>query len=149
MPPDYVGKRSTKPYSPLTNGGVFQLDGGGQVYAGQRDDPFFVDIGSIFDLGGLRPFNTAHVIPLKNGQGRDNVAGFNIHTTALQLPKTFLVNDACDGTAEDTDCVIGVWSTADRERNYRTAGAESGSGPWVQVSRLGNPLVNELCFLWH
>lgn len=144
QPPDNVGKRSTLPYYPFTAGGVNTLSGGGQVFVGQRDDPFFVDIGSIFDLGGLRPFNSVHAIPLKDGVGKDNVGGFNTHTTSLQLPKSALVNGSCDGTAGDTDCVIGVWATAERATIItRSFGAESGSGGWVQVSRLGNPLVNE------
>jgi len=144
MPPDNVGKRSTKMYPPLTAQGIYNLDGGGKVFTGQRDDPFFVDIGSIFDLGGLRPFNAAHVIPLKTQEGKDNIANFNIHTTALQLPKSDLVVEACDNTAADTDCVIGVWATAERAAVItRSFGQETGSGGWVQVSRLGNPLVNE------
>jgi hypothetical protein len=144
MPPDYVGKRSTRPYPPLRQQAIYGLSGGGQVFVGQRDDPFFVDIGSIFDLGALRPFNAAHLIPLKTMNGKDNVGGFNTHTTALQLPKSALVTGDCDGTAGDTDCVIGVWATADRATVItRSFGAETGSGGWVQVSRLGNPLVNE------
>lgn len=144
QPPDYVGKRSTRPYSPLTAAGVNGLSGGGLVFVGQRDDPFFVDIGSIFDLGGLRPFNPVHIIPLNQTVGKDNVGGFNTHTTALQLDKSALVNSNCDGSAGDTDCVIGVWATAERATVItRSFGAESGSGGWVQVSRLGNPLVNE------
>ncbi len=144
MPPDYVGKRSTKPYPPLRTAAIYGLTGGGSVFVGQRDDPFFVDIGSIFDLAGLRPFNPAHVIPLKATTGKDNVAGFNTHTTALQLPKTALVTGACDGTAGDTDCVIGVWATSERAATItRSFSDETGSGGWVQVGRLGNPLVNE------
>lgn len=143
QPPDNVGRRSTQFY-PYTNSTVYSLTGGGKVFVGQRDDPFFVDIGSIFDLGGLRPFNQAHVIPLRTADGRDNIAGFNIHTTALQLPKSALVKNTCDNTAANTHCVIGVWSTAERAAIItRTAGAETGSGAWIQVSRLGNPLVNE------
>jgi hypothetical protein len=144
MPPDYVGKRSTRPYYPITAAAIYNLSGGGKVFVGQRDDPFYVDIGSIFDLGALRPFNTAHLLPLKNTDGKDNVGGFNTHATALQLPKDALVSGDCDGTATDADCVIGVWATAERASVItRSFGDESGSGPWVQVSRLGNPLVNE------
>ncbi len=144
MPPDYVGKRSTRPYYPFTAAGIYDLSGGGKVFVGQRDDPFFVDIGSIFDLGALRPFNAAHLIPLKKGEGKDNVGGFNTHTTALQMDKDALVNGNCDGSASDADCVIGVWATAERAAVItRSFGDETGSGGWVQVSRLGNPLVNE------
>jgi hypothetical protein len=144
QPPDNVGKRSTSPYAPLANGGIYPLTGGGKVFVGQRDDPFFVDIGSIFDLGGLRPFNPAHLIPLPKATGIDNIGGYNIHTTALQLPKSALVNAACNNTPGNAKCVIGVWSTAERAQTItRTGGAEAGSGGWIQVSRLGNPLVNE------
>lgn len=144
QPPDFVGKRSTQPYGALRQGATYPLTGGGQAFVGQRDDPFFVDIGSIFDLGGLRPLNAAHLVPLKNSTGKDNIAGFNIHTTALQLPKTNLTSASCDGTAGDPDCVIGVWATAERRATTtRTGGTESGSGAWIQVARLGNPLVNE------
>lgn len=145
MPPDSVGRRSTTPYAPLRQSAIYPLNGGGQVFVGQRDDPFFVDIGAIFDLGGLRPFNAAHVIPLKNTVGKDNIGGFNTSTTALQLPKSALLSNACDNTAANGNCVIGVWSTAERATTTtRSSGAVNGSGGWVQVSRLGNPLVNEV-----
>ena len=85
--------RSTPAYDALAAAAVTTLDGGIKVFAGQRDDPFFVDLGSIFDLAGLRPFNSAHVIPLPNTPGVDSVAGFNTHSIALQIPIANLTKD--------------------------------------------------------
>ena len=77
--PANIGPRSTPDY-PTTAGGAIQgLGGGVTVFAGQRDDPFFVDLGSIFDLGGLRPFNAAHLIPGAAAPGIDDLAGMNVH----------------------------------------------------------------------
>ena len=63
-PPVNIGPRSTPNYGSLMAAAVSDLPGGGKVYAGQTDDPFFVDLGSVFDLAGLRPFNSLHAIPL-------------------------------------------------------------------------------------
>ena len=94
VPPVNVGKRSTPDYeAQIGSKGVHPLDNGGMVFAGQRDDPFFVDLGSIFDLGGLRPFNSFHVIPLPNAPGIDALRAMNVHSIALQVPITDLTVD--------------------------------------------------------
>ncbi len=87
-PPDNIGPRSTPNYDNLAAAAVTTLSNGIKVFAGQRDDPFFVDLGSIFDLAGLRPFNTLHAIPLPTQPGHDGVAKYNTHTIALQIPKS-------------------------------------------------------------
>ena len=69
-PPVNIGPRSTPNYGSLMAAAVTPLPGGGQVFAGQIDDPFFVDLGSVFDLAGLRPFNPAHILPLPADDGR-------------------------------------------------------------------------------
>ena len=150
-PPDHIGPRSTPNYAALATQGIYDLGGGSRVFTGQRDDPFFIDLGSIFDLLGLRPFNNAHLIPLPAGAGIDSPGGFNIHTTSIQVPITILaptcpVNASGIPTdAADKRCVIGVWATAERRaRTTRAGGTITSSGSFVQVSRLGNPLVNEL-----
>ncbi|MSP11510.1 MAG: DUF4331 domain-containing protein [Chloroflexi bacterium] len=144
MPPDNIGPRSTPNYPVLSAQAIRTLTFGIREFTGQRDDPFFVDVGAIFDLGGLRPFNSAHLIPLHNAPGQDNVHGFNIHTTAIQVPRSHLV-PSCSGNPADKNCVVGVWTTAERRaQTVRGAGTETGAGGWVQVSRLGNPLVNEV-----
>ena len=87
--PANIGPRSN-PGAYDTAEGVRTL-GGTKVFAGPRDDPFFVDLGSIFDLGGLRPFNPAHLIPLAVEAGKDGVKNYNTHTIAIQVPKTELL----------------------------------------------------------
>ena len=138
VPPANIGPRSNPTYDPYM--GVVDLGGGRKVFAGPRDDPFFVDLGSIFDLGGLRPFNAAHLIPLATEVGQDGVLNYNTHSIAIQVPKTDLLRaPAADGT-------IGVYASASRRKIsvLRGNGTVDTSGPYVQVSRLGNPLVNEV-----
>jgi hypothetical protein len=137
VPPANIGPRSNPSYAAFQ--GVHSLDGR-KVFAGPRDDPFFVDLGSIFDLGGLRPFNTAHLIPLPTEVGQDGVLNYNTHTIAIQVPKTDLLQaPAANGT-------IGIYATASRPkiRILRGDGTFDAHGPMVQVSRLGNPLINEV-----
>lgn len=138
VPPANIGPRSNPSYDPYQ--GVTNLGEGRTVFAGPRDDPFFVDLGSIFDLGGLRPFNAAHVIPLANEAGADGVRNYNTHTIAIQVPKTDLLRaPLADGT-------IGIYASASRPKITVLGGDGTfdTSGPRVQVSRLGNPLVNEV-----
>jgi len=144
MVPDNIGPRSTPNYESLAAEGIRDFGNGIKEFTGQRDDPFYVDVGSIFDLLGLRPFNNAHVISRGNTAGVDSTGGYNIHTTAIQVPKARLA-PTCTNSAADKKCVIGIWSTAERRATtVLTPGAESVSGNFVQVSRLGNPLVNEV-----
>jgi hypothetical protein len=150
MAPDNIGPRSTPGYANLAAQFVNSANGY-KEFTGQRDDPFFVDVNSIFDLGGLRPFNNLHLIPQPVSRGLDSTAGYNIHTTAIQVPISKLAPACPAGTASsDPKCVIGVWSTAERPsvitRSFSASGAVSstGSGSPIQVSRLGNPLVNEV-----
>ena len=136
-PPNNIGPRSTPDYDSLATAAVNTLPGGIKVYAGQRDDPFFVDLGSIFDLAGLRPFNPFHLLPLPAAAGVDGVAGFNVHSIAIQVPISALV---------ETSPTIGVWASASRPnlRILTPNGELKTFGHEVQVSRLGNPLVNEV-----
>lgn len=139
VPPANVGPRSMPNYEEdLAAPAVKEVSGGIKVFAGPRDDPFFVDLGSIFDLGGLRPLNTAHLIPLPTEPGKDYVAGKNVHTLALQIPVSRLV--------ENGDPVLGVWASTYRRGTtvLDGNGGLSAKGKWVQVSRLGMPLVNEV-----
>jgi hypothetical protein len=149
VPPDNIGPRSTPDYEDLADDAIYDLGDGIKTFAGQRDDPFYVDVGSIFDLGGLRPFNAAHLIPLSADPGIDTLGGFNIHTTAIQVPRGDLAPDcnvqAARRAGLDTSCVIGVWATAERNKTtVRKKGQEKHKGKFVQVARLGNPLVNEV-----
>jgi hypothetical protein len=145
-PPVNIGPRSTPAYGALMAAAVQPLEGGGQVFAGQVDDPFFVDLGSVFDLAGLRPFNPAHVIPLDPEDGVDGVGGFNTHAIALQVPITDLTSDHETHDADEAEAVIGVYATAERRRIriLRKNGEMKQRSPWIQVSRLGEPLINEV-----
>ena len=140
-----VGPRSNPDYASLAAGAVKSI-AGGKVFAGQRDDPFFVDLGSIFDLGGLRPFNTFHLIPGAAAPGIDDLEGLNVHSIAIQVPITSLTRDGKSHAATDPKATIGVWTAAYRQKTTvrSSKGEIESSGKWVQISRLGNPLVNEV-----
>ncbi len=137
-PPVNIGPRSTPNYAALASAAVQTIDGGIKVFAGQRDDTFWVDLGSVFDLAGLRPFNPAHVIPLSQNPGVDGLGGYNTHAIAIQIPIDQL-------KGPKGQMVIGVYANASRQKVsvLRDDGTVDTSGPWVQVSRLGNPLINE------
>jgi len=147
-PPCNIGPRSTPNYAALGAEAVHSLAHGVKVFAGQRNDPFFVDLGSIFDLGDLRPFQNLHLIPTAAAPGVDATKTLNIHTIAIQVP----IGDLTANGSVPTDVmsarsVLGIWGAASR-RKMRVVDAandeRSESGPWVQVSRLGNPLFNEV-----
>jgi hypothetical protein len=132
VPPPNIGPRSTPNYGSL-GGGVQQLAGNVRAFAGQRDEGFYVDLG-IFDLLGVG-----------SGQVEDSTAGFNVSALAIQVPKSALARGGATPTsATDPNAIIGVWSTASRfATRTLTPGGQTHSGNLIQVSRLGNPLVNE------
>jgi hypothetical protein len=149
-PPVNVGERSTPDYEALATAAVHTLADGSKVFAGQRDDPFFVDLGSVFDLLGLRPFNAAHLIPKPPSSGVDGLKGLNTHIIALQIDKSLLTHDGSAAVdPAKTSSIIGVYSTTLRRRikidhDDDDDRGKSGDHHWVQVSRLGLPLVNEV-----
>jgi len=150
-PPARIGPRSTPSYETLANAAIHSLDGGLKVFAGQRDESFFVDLGAIFDLGTSRPLQEFHLIPTPAAAGVDATKGYNVHTVAIQVPKTQLTRDASNpADPMDARSVIGVWASASRQKARilpsRTSTGTPGvsAGPFIQVSRLGNPLINEL-----
>ena len=113
---------------------------GEKVFCGPVDDPFFVDLGGIFDLGNS---------PRATETPRDGLGHFNTHSIALQIPISMLQKDGLSVDMADDildgDFVIGVWASASRRamRTLNGDGTESVSGDWIQVSRLGMPLTNE------
>jgi hypothetical protein len=132
VPPPNIGPRSTPNYGGLP-GGVQQLAGDIRVFAGQRDEGFYVDLG-IFDLLGVG-----------SGQIEDSTAGFNVSSLVIQMPKSALARGGATPTnPSDPNAIIGVWSTASRfATRTLTPGGQMHSGNLIQVSRLGMPLVNE------
>jgi hypothetical protein len=146
-PPVNVGTRSTPKYAALAAQATHQV-GGRRVFAGQRADAFHVDLGSIFDLGALRPFNSAHLISMPDTTGVNSVQGYNVHSIALQVPITEVTRNGTHPTdPHRAESVIGVWATASRRKSRifdKTTGRYAETGPWEQVSRLANPLFNEV-----
>jgi hypothetical protein len=137
--PSNIGPKTMPDYASLSAQGVRSLSGGGKVFAGQTDDPFFVDLGTTFDSINFRS-GTGN-----QGGGKDDVAGYNTNAIALQIPEEKVTRDGRSVAGADaSNAVIGVWSSTER-RALQVSNSSSGAkGKWVQVSRLGNPLVNEV-----
>lgn len=155
VPPNNIGPRSIEggaglgsTYDALVADAITTASTGERVFAGPRDDAFFVDLGGVFDLGQTR--SEYGTDPSNPANARDAVAGFNVHTLSLQIPISTLQKDGkpVEQASDilDPDFVIGVWASASRPM-MRTLSPEGEkpefSGPWVQVSRIGMPLTNE------
>ena len=126
-------------YEAYSNAAVTTTGSGETVFAGPMDDPFFVDLGGIFDLGDS---------PRQDGEAIDGLACFNTSAIVLKVPITTLQKNGENAPANilDGDYVIGVWASASRPaiRTLQTDGSKPVvDGDWVQVSRLGMPLTNE------
>jgi hypothetical protein len=151
-PPCNIGPRSTPNYPALAQAALHTLPTGETVFAGQRNDGFFVDLGAIFDLGDLRPFQHLHLIPSADAVSVDPLATLNVHTIALQIPINLLTRDGKTPTdATSSKSVLGIWGAASRRSvrliHSHPRNGDNGrrsTGPWVQVSRLANPLFNEV-----
>ena len=140
VPPANVGENSIADYQALADAATYEV-GDLQVFAGQRDDPFFIDIGSLGDLLTIR------VPPGNNECGINGLAGFNVQTIAVQVPIASLsASGAAPAGPDDPNAIVGVWSSTSRFSTTVIAsdGTRTGQGDLVQVSRMGNPLVNEL-----
>jgi len=153
VPPANIGPRSIEGgaglntnYATLMANAVTLASSGEKIFAGPVDDPFFVDLGAIFDLGAVRSASGSG-----SAKARDGVARFNCHTIALQIPVANLQKDGKNSSMAsnilDAEFVIGVWASASRPsiRTLSTTGGKPtvNNTTWVQVSRLGMPLTNE------
>jgi hypothetical protein len=136
----------------LAAAAAHSIGSGRFAFAGQRAEAFFVDLGSIFDLGDLRPIANLHAtfgLPgLSAAPGVNSTASVNVHSIALQVPITDIAaGGRAPSSASSAKSSVGIWTTASRQK-ARVLDANGGtgveSGPWVQVSRLGNPLFNEV-----
>lgn len=146
VPPPNIGKRSIESavglnttYEALVQKAIRTLPSGEKIYCGSADDPFFVDLGGIFDLGDA---------PRQNGTPRDGVACTNTSAICIQVPISNLLKAGAPSVPTsilDGDYVIGVWASASRQslRTLKKYGRIETSGDWIQVSRLGMPLTNE------
>lgn len=138
--PDNVGPKTFPDYNAVADQAIRALPGGGKVFAGQRDDPFFVDLGQTFDAINFRP----NVGTGNQGGGKDDLAGYNVHSIVLQVPKPNVTRDGKTVSSPSaSNAVVGVWASTERQA-LQVTGSGKGRGRWVQVSRLGNPLVNEV-----
>ena len=138
-PPNNIGDRTTPNYEALAQQGVHNLPNGGRVFAGQRDEGFYIDVGGIFD--------TLNLSSVSSTGGFDSTAGFNVNSIAIEVPIQDLTRTgAVPSGPTASDAVVGVWATASRRTTtvLRPNGRTFATGPFRQVSRLGNPLVNEV-----
>src|SRR3954449_13110710 len=148
--PNNVWPKTFPDYNTVANQAIRSISGGGKVFVGQRDDPFFVDLGTTFDAINLR------VGTGNQGGGKDDLAGYNVHAIALQVPKSDVTVDgkSVSGPAA-SNAVVGVWTSTERPKvqvqgvasaakKHKKHGKKSDDSNFVQVSRLGNPLINEL-----
>ena len=149
VPPANIGPRSINggaglntDYNTLMTNAIATSTSGEKVFCGPVDDPFFVDLAGAFDVGNFRQSGSTINAP------KDGVARFNVHTIALKIPINLLQKDGKNVSQAanilDGDFVIGVYASASRQQIKTLQGdSTAGSGPWVQVSRLGMPLTNE------
>ena len=149
VPPYNIGPRSIEAgvglgapdYESLMEDAIMSTALGERVFCGPSDDPFFVDLGGIFDLGDSPR--------LGSGPNRDGLAKYNVHTIAIQVPIRMLAKDGTNPNSRNilsSNHIIGVWASASRQmtRVLNDDGTSTQSGSWVQVSRLGMPLTNEV-----
>jgi hypothetical protein len=144
-PPPNMGTGATPNYASLANAAINTLSNGIKVFCGQRDEAFYIDLGAIFDRFELRPIFALLGIDL--GPARDATQGYSVHTIAMQIPITQLTKDGqAVSSPTASNAVIGIYASASRRRLtvLNPGGGPQGAGPFVQVSRMGNPLVNEL-----
>ena len=146
VPPNNIGPRSINSavglnttYEQLFQQGITSASTGETVFAGPTDDPFFVDLAGVFDLGDA---------PRQNGKSVDNLACYNVSAIAIQIPISTLLKAGAPAeptTILDSDYVIGVWASASRQAvtTLSTEANPTYEGDWIQVSRLGMPLTNE------
>jgi hypothetical protein len=136
--PPNIGPKTFPSYDNFVNAAIRSLKDGTKLFVGQRDDPFFVDLGATFDAINVRKLTG------NQGEGKDDLSGFNIHSVVMQLPERLVTrNHQAVSGPDASNAVVGVWSTTERRR-LQVSGSRAARGGWVQVSRLGNPLVNEV-----
>lgn len=152
--PSNVGPRTMPKYEQLAQQGVYQLEDDIRVFAGTVADPFFIDLGAAFDSFNFRETGSGIPGVLTPAQDADDhtnlapnaVSGFNVNTIAIEVPIKLLTSDGKLHPANDPNATIGIWSTTSRPQVTirRSPLATQSEGPFQQVQRFGNPLINEL-----
>jgi hypothetical protein len=144
--PSNVGPRTMPNYPALARQGIYSIGNGMRVFAGTVDDPFYIDLGATFDSANFRPGAFLTGSPLimtaaddasTNNAAADTLSGFNVNTIAIEVPISMVT---ANGKA-----TIGTWGATYRQQmTVRSSSPNQGSGPWVQVQRMANPLINEV-----
>ena len=156
--PSNVGPRTMPNYADLSEQAIYQLDNGIKVFAGTVDDPFYIDLGAIFDSFNLRTsaFDTGIPGVLTDDQdgndqqnfSPDDIAGFNVNSIAIEIPIGLITQDGHQHSAEDPEATIGVWATTSRPRwksfGFKPNRKDRTSRKMSQRQRMANPLINEL-----
>jgi len=141
--PPNIGPKTFPNYGNFVGAATRTLKDGTKLFVGSRDDPFYVDLGAAFDAINVR------VGTGNQGGGKDDLSGYSTSTTVMQIPERLVTRDGeAVASADAKNAVVGVWSSTERRRlevtNADFNAQSKGAKKWVQVSRLGNPLVNEV-----
>jgi hypothetical protein len=143
--PDNVGPKTIPNFAQVETGGVTPLRGGGKTIVTPADDAFFVDLGAVFDGINIDKPGRPNIGLGNQGGGKDDVAGYNTKSFVLQVPERQVTRDEKQvSDMKSGNAVVGVWSTTERKRGSVLGSRAMGRKHWVQVSRLGNPLINEV-----
>jgi hypothetical protein len=150
--PSNVGPRTMPNYNALYQQGINNIGNSVTVFAGTVSDPFFIDLGAAFDSLNFRMATGGGILPpaIDNDDHRNYapnaVAGYNVNSIVLEVPITMLTADGHLHNANDPLAVIGTYATTSRQETTvrMSPNPPTYSGPWEQVQRLGNPLINEL-----
>ncbi|MBA3745897.1 MAG: DUF4331 domain-containing protein [Solirubrobacterales bacterium] len=140
--PSNTGPKSFPNYKEVSDEAI-RVVGDAKYFAGQRDDAFFIDLGTAFDNINIR------VLTGNLGGGTDTQADTSIQTITMQVPESDVTRDHKQVSGPDADnATVGVWASTERRKlqvtNARFDSSKGSRGSWVQVSRLANPLINEL-----
>ncbi len=145
--PDNVGPKTIPNYDPVMASAVAPVKGGGKTFVGPADDAFFVDLGAVFDGINIDKPGRPNIGLGNQGGGKDDVSSYNTHSFVLQVPESQVTRDGKSvGDAKGSNAVVGVWASTERQRIQvrKHHGKRHFKHVWRQVSRLGNPLINEV-----
>lgn len=152
--PANTGPKSVPDYSKVEAGAITALPAGGKSFVGPIDDPFFLDLNTVFDGLNIDKPGRPNIGLGNQGGGKDDVSGYNTHGFVLQVPESEVTADGksvADAMAKNA--VVGVWASTERKQIRVRAARAKGHrkhrrhrrhSRWVQISRLGNPLINEV-----
>jgi hypothetical protein len=148
--PDNVGPKTIPNYEAVSNDAIAPVKGGGKTFVGPADDAFFIDLGTVFDginIGTPSPPARPNIGLGNQGGGKDDVASYNTHSFVLQVPESQVTRDGKSvKDMKSLNATVGVWATTERKRMSvrRHNGRKHYKPEWVQVSRVAEPLINEV-----